>query len=127
ELVRAIAEAAEGGDPAVLREAIDVTLRLLAPFVPHVASELWEVAGHDSELVHERWPSADPAALVRAVIEVPVQVNGKLRGRITVPADAAEADLVAAALADPQVRVHVGDRPLRKQVVVPGRMVNLVV
>ena len=127
ELVRPIADAAEGGDPAVLREAIDVTLRLLAPFVPHVASELWEVAGHDTELVHERWPQADPAALVRAVIEVPVQVNGKLRGRITVPADAAEADLVAAALADPQVRAHVGDRPLRKQVVVPGRMVNLVV
>ena len=64
---------------------------------------------------------------MRAVIEVPVQVNGKLRGRITVSADAAEAELVAAALADPQVRAHVGGRPLRKQVVVPGRMVNLVV
>src|SRR5262249_30499761 len=127
ELVRPITDAADSGDPAVLREAIDVTLRLLAPFVPHVASELWEVAGHDTELVHERWPSPDPAALVQSVIELPVQVNGKLRGRITVPADAAEADLIAAALADPQVQAHVGGRPLRKQVVVPGRMVNLVV
>ena len=56
-----------------------------------------------------------------------MQVNGRLRGRITVPSDAAEDDVVAAALADPQVRAHVGERPLRKRVVVPGRMVNLVV
>jgi len=113
--------------PAVLREAIDTMLRLLAPFVPHIASELWEVSGHPRPLDVERWPMADEAALARQVIEVPVQVNGKLRGRITVPADAAEADIVAAALADPQVQAHVAGRPVRKRVVVPGRMVNLVI
>jgi leucyl-tRNA synthetase len=95
--------------------------------VPHVASELWEASGHDTPLDAERWPAADESALVREVIEVPVQVNGKLRGRVTVPADAREDEVVAAALADPAVQTHVGGRPIRKQVVVPGRMVNLVV
>jgi leucyl-tRNA synthetase len=111
----------------VLREAVDASLRLLAPFVPHVAAELWEVAGHATPLHAERWPVADRAALARQEVELPVQVNGKLRGRVTVPVDAPEADVVAAALADPQVQAHVQGRPLRKQVLVPGRMVNLVV
>jgi leucyl-tRNA synthetase len=127
ELVTAIVDATPRAHPAVLREAIDTTLRLLAPFVPHVASELWEASGHATPLDAERWPAADESALVREVIEVPVQVNGKLRGRVTVPADAAEDEVVAAALADPAVQSHVGGRPIRKQVVVPGRMVNLVV
>ncbi|HYR97140.1 MAG TPA: leucine--tRNA ligase [Candidatus Binatus sp.] len=127
ELLGGINDAEPDVHPAVLREAIDTMLRLLAPFVPHIASELWEVSGHPRPLDVERWPMADEAALARQVIEVPVQVNGKLRGRITVPADAAEADIVAAALADPQVQAHVAGRPVRKRVVVPGRMVNLVI
>jgi leucyl-tRNA synthetase len=127
ELVTAISEALPTAAPAVLREAVDTTLRLLAPFVPHVASELWEVTGHTSALDAERWPVPDPAALVRDVVELPVQINGKLRARITVPADATEADVVAAALADAQVQTHVGGRPIRRQVFVPGRLVSLVV
>ncbi|HZP40146.1 MAG TPA: leucine--tRNA ligase [Candidatus Binatia bacterium] len=128
ELVTGIGEAAAAAaHPAVLREAVDTTLRLLAPFVPHVTHELWEVAGHPTPLAAERWPEADPAALVRETIEMPVQVNGKLRGRIVVPADASEADVVAAALAEAQVQAHVGGRPIRKQVVVPRRLVSLVV
>jgi len=126
ELVRAIADAAEDGDPAVLREAIDVTLRLLAPFVPHVASELWEAAGHDTELVHERWPTADPAALVRAVIEVPVQVNGKLRGRIRVAKETAQPDALAAALREENIAKFVPGEP-KKVIFVPGRLLNIVV
>src|SRR4029077_18304277 len=118
---------AESAGAATLREAVDGTLRLLAPFVPHVANELWEVAGHRNVLAAERCPTADPAALVREVVELPVQVNGKLRGRIQVAVDAAEADVLAAALADPQVAAHVGGRPLRKHVVVAGRLVSLVV
>jgi leucyl-tRNA synthetase len=127
ELVTGITEASASADGAVLREAVDTTLRLLAPFVPHVTSELWEVAGHTSALEVEPWPIPDPAALVNEVIELPVQVNGKVRGRVTVPADAPADDIVAAALADEQVKAHLAGRPVRKRVVVPGRMVSLVV
>jgi len=127
ELVNALGDASGQTSPAVLREAIDATLLLLAPFVPHIASELWEAAGHARALDAERWPAADPGALARELIELPVQVNGKLRGRITVPADADEAQAVAAALADPHIRAHVAGRPVRKVVFVPGRMLNLIV
>jgi leucyl-tRNA synthetase len=127
ELVSGIADVADAAHPAVLREAIDTALRLLAPFVPHIANELWDAAGHPGTVDAERWPAADARALVRESVEVPVQVNGKLRGRVTVPADASEDDVVAAALADPAVQTHVAGRPVRKRVVVPGRMVNLVV
>jgi leucyl-tRNA synthetase len=127
ELVNGIASRAESASGPVLREAVDTTLRLLAPFVPHIAHELWEVAGHRGPLDAERWPEADPTATVRDTIELPVQVNGKVRGRITVPADATENDVVAAALAEPQVQAHVAGKAIRKQVVVPGRLVSLVV
>ena len=118
--------AAEASAP-VLREAVDALLLLLAPLVPHFAAELWEITGHADALDAVRWPTADPGALVRDLIELPVQVNGKLRGRITVPADAAEGDVVAAALGDAQVQSHLAGRPVKRQVVVPGRLVSLVV
>jgi leucyl-tRNA synthetase len=128
ELVTGVGEATEaGGGQAALREAVDVVLRLLAPFVPHIASELWEVAGHASPLDGETWPAPDARALVREEVELPVQVNGKLRGRITVAADASEADILAAALAQPPVQAHVAGRVIRKHVVVPGRLVSFVV
>src|SRR5438874_1676615 len=127
ELVNALGDASGQTSPAVLREAIDATLLLLAPFVPHIASELWEAAGHARALDAERWPAADPGALARELIELPVQVNGKLRGRVTLPADAGEAQTVAAALADPHIQAHVAGRPVRKVVFVPGRMLNLIV
>ena len=119
--------AAEGATGPVLREAVDALLLLLAPLVPHFAAELWEATGHGSALDASGWPAADPRALVRDVVELPVQVNGKLRGRITVPVDAPESDIVAAALADAQVQGHLGGRPVKRQVVVPGRLVSLVV
>jgi len=127
ELVNALADAAASASPAVLREAVDTTLVLLAPFVPHIASELWEAVGHARPLDAEPWPSADARALARELVEVPVQVSGRLRGRVTVPADATEDQVLAAALADPQIRAHVGARPVRKVVFVPGRMLNLIV
>jgi len=118
--------AADASAPA-LREAVDALLLLLAPLVPHFAAELWEITGHADALDAARWPTADPGALVRDLIELPVQVNGKLRGRITVPADAPESDVVAAALGDVQVQSHLAGRPVKRQVVVPGRLVSLVV
>jgi len=127
ELVTGVGAAAEQVSPAALREAVDTTLLLLAPFVPHVASELWEASGHADALDAAAWPAVDPAALVQETVELPVQVNGKVRARVTVPAEASEADALAAALADPRVQSHVAGKALRKQVVVPGRLVSLVV
>ena len=127
ELVTGVAAAADSASPAVLREAVDATLVLLAPFVPHLASELWEASGHADDVDAAGWPIADPAALVLDTVEMPVQVNGKVRARIIVRADADERELLAAALADPRVQTHVAGRALRKQVVVPGRLVSLVV
>src|SRR5262245_24657254 len=94
ELVTAIA-ANQTVDPAVLREAVDTVLLLLTPFVPHVTSELWELTAHTSGLERACWPVADPAALVRERLELPVQVNGKVRGRIVVAADAPDAEVLA--------------------------------
>jgi leucyl-tRNA synthetase len=127
ELVGELSAAAERVDPTVAREAVDTVLRLLAPFVPHVTAELWEVVGHAESLETAGWPVLDQAALARDRVELPVQVNGKLRGRIVVPADADAEQVVAAALADATVRAQLADRPVRKHVFVPGRMLNLVV
>ena len=126
ELVTGIAGAV-GAAPAVQREAVDTTLLLLAPFVPHIASELWAATGHPVGLERAAWPVMNPQALRQEEIELPVQVNGKVRGRIRVGVAASEADVIAAALADERVQAHVAGKPIRKQVVIPGRMVNLVV
>ena len=111
------------------REVADPLVRMLAPLVPHFAEELWHrLHGADAgSVTGAEFPAADPALLVQDTVEVPVQVNGKLRGRVTIAADADEATAVAAALAEPNVAAHVGGRELRKQIYVPGRMVTLVV
>jgi leucyl-tRNA synthetase len=127
ELVSAAAAAAATAHPATLRETIDAILLLLAPFVPHVASELWEASGHADDLAAAAWPSADPAALARATVELPVQINGKVRARVTLPVDASSDDVLEAALADPRVQAQLGGRSVRKHVFVPGRMLSLVV
>jgi leucyl-tRNA synthetase len=127
ELVTAIAAATETAQPATLREAVDATLLLLAPFVPHIASELWEASGHPGGLDEQAWPRADAAALVREHVELPVQINGKVRARVTVAADAAEDEVLAAALADERVQAQLEGRPVKKHVLVRGRMVSLVI
>jgi leucyl-tRNA synthetase len=100
---------------------------LLAPFAPHLAEELWQRLGHDASLAHEPWPAYDESMLSEPDVELPVQVNGKLRGRIRVPADAGEEDVLAAAMDEQNVARAVGDKEVVKTVVVPGRLVNLVV
>jgi leucyl-tRNA synthetase len=112
---------------AVLREALESVVLLLSPIVPHICHELWHALGHATVPVDERWPAADASALVQSMVEIVVQVNGKLRGRISVAADA-DADAVsAAALNDANVKRFVGDKAIRKTIVVPGRLVNVVV
>ena len=110
-------------------EVADALARMLAPLVPHFAEEMWlRVHGADAgSVMQTEFPAADAALLVSDTVEVPVQVNGKLRGRVTLAVDADEETAVAAALAEPNVAAHVGGQQLRKKLYVPGRMVTLVV
>jgi leucyl-tRNA synthetase len=112
---------------AVMQEALETVVIVLSPVVPHACHALWSALGHATAVVDERWPEADPAALERDTLELVVQVNGKLRARIQVPADAGEDTVREAALADPNVQRYVEGRPLRKFIYVPGRLANLVV
>jgi len=100
---------------------------LLAPFAPHIAEELWQQLGHTESLAWKAWPTCDESMLTVDTIELPVQVNGKVRGRITVPADADQNAVLDAALADEKVAAHVEGKTIVKKIVVPGRLVNLVV
>jgi leucyl-tRNA synthetase len=108
------------------REAADAFVRLLCPFAPHLAEELWRHLGHDTSAALAAWPEADPAKLVRALIRIAIQVNGKRRDEIDVPADADEAAIRTAALASESVQRHLGGRSPKKVIVVPGRLVNVV-
>ncbi|HXQ30531.1 MAG TPA: leucine--tRNA ligase [Steroidobacteraceae bacterium] len=120
----------EDQDPqarAVVQEALEFAVLALSPVIPHITHALWRELGHERAVTEEPWPRPDPAALVQDAIELVVQVNGKLRGRVTVPAAAVDSEIRAAALADPTVRKFVGEQPVRKVVVVPGKLVNVVV
>jgi leucyl-tRNA synthetase len=108
-------------------EALETVVRLLAPFVPHLAEELWECLGHKGGLDAAGWPSWDAAALVEDEKTIVVQVNGKVRGKVTVPAAADEELVRQTALADPNVARCIGGQTVHKVVVVPGRLVNVVV
>ncbi len=116
-----------GQDLAIAREAWQAVVLMLAPIVPHIADELWQRLGGAGDVVDARWPDVDESALARNRVEIVVQVNGKLRGRVTVGADADREQLTEAALADENVRRFVGEQPIRKVVVVPGRLVNVVI
>jgi len=127
ELVNAIyAFEEKARHPVVLREALETVVRLLAPFVPHLAEELWSCLGHAGGVERAGWPTWDAAALVEDVKVIVVQVNGKVRGKITVAADADEDAVRQAALAEENVARFVAGKRLEKVVVVPGRLVNVV-
>jgi leucyl-tRNA synthetase len=112
---------------AVRHEALGIAVLVLAPITPHVCHALWQALGHSTALIDESWPKPDPAALTQDTHQLVVQVNGKLRGHIVVPVAADEAAVRAAALADEQVRKFVADKPVRRVIVVPGKLVNVVV
>ncbi len=112
---------------AVVQEALEVVVRLLHPIVPHITHALWRELGRSEPLEEGPWPRPDAAALERESVEIVVQVNGKLRARVRVPADGDRAALEAAALEEPNVQRFIDGRPVRKVVVVPGRLVNVVV
>jgi leucyl-tRNA synthetase len=100
---------------------------LLSPFAPHIGEELWSRLGSTASLAYEPWPVFDPALIRDDTIEIGVQVNGKLRGTVTLPIDADEPTAKAASLADPKVASFVEGKPLKKLVYVKGKIVNFIV
>jgi leucyl-tRNA synthetase len=111
----------------VSQEALELVVLMLAPIVPHAAHALWQGLGHNTLLIDEAWPKPDPEAMVQDTIQIVVQVNGKLRGHIVVPAAAPDDVIRQAALADANVQRFTGGKPVRKIIVVPGKLVNIVV
>jgi len=109
------------------KQAMEQFVLLLSPFAPHIAEELWQILGHSDTLAYQPWPEYDEALLRQQTIEVPVQINGKLRGRITVPAEADEQAHRQAAQNDPRIGQLLEGKTIVKAIVVPGRMVNFVV
>jgi leucyl-tRNA synthetase len=112
---------------AVRHEALEIAVVVLSPIIPHVCHVLWGELGHRTSLMDERWPEVDKSALVQDTVEIVVQVNGKLRGRVSISANCTEATAREAALADEHVRKFVGDSPIRKVVFVPGKLINIVI
>ncbi len=129
ELLNAVNRLEDTGDAAraVVHEALEAVVLMLSPIVPHICHALWRQLGHESALVDQPWPQVDESALQAETIEMVVQVNGKLRARIQVPADADHSAIEKLALADGNVQRFVDGKELRKVIVVPGRLVNVVV
>lgn len=130
ELVNALyayKEAVKEPNAGLIYEAISDLIKMMSPFVPHITEELWRGAIDAETSVHDQtWPVCDEEALKVDNVEIVLQVNGKVRGRLTVPAAATKEDLEKIALADSKVQAHVGDATIRKVICVPGRLVNVV-
>ncbi|MDH3747049.1 MAG: leucine--tRNA ligase [Gammaproteobacteria bacterium] len=129
ELLNAVNKFGDHSDigRAVVRESLDAVVLMLSPIVPHICDALWQALGHATPLVDQPWPAVDEAALERDLIELVVQVNGKLRGKISMAADAHKDAIIEQALADPNVQRFIAGKNVRKAIVVPGRLVNVVV
>ena len=130
ELVNALyayKEAAKEPNAGLIYEAISDLIKMMSPFVPHITEELWRGAIDANSSVHEQsWPEFDEEALKVDNVEIVLQVNGKVRGRLTVPAEATKEELEKIAMADANVQAHIGDATVRKVICVPGRLVNIV-
>jgi leucyl-tRNA synthetase len=132
ELVNGYAELVQDVPPrdpelrAAVVEAVRTTLVLLAPFVPHIANELWDQVG-EGDLESVPWPAVDEAALTEDAVEMVVQVNGKVRARFSVSPDTSDDDVLARALAEERVQAQISGKTIRKTLVVPGRLVSIVV
>jgi leucyl-tRNA synthetase len=117
----------DGGARAVRQEALELAVLALSPIVPHVAHALWHALGHGGAIIDQPWPQADRDALLQATVELIVQVNGKLRGKVQVAAGSERAIALHAAMADPTVQRFIAGKELRKAIYVPDKLVNLVV
>ncbi len=117
---------AGAADRFALREAIEALVKIMTPFTPHVAEELWQSLGHDEVLVSSTWPSYDEELALDEQIEIPVQLNGRLISRVVVAAGSSDDDLRSAAMADAKVRARLDGREISRLIVVPGRLVSIV-
>ena len=108
-------------------ETLKIFLHLLSPYAPHIAQELWHRLGETGFIAQEQWPTHDESVLTSATVTIIAQVNGKLRNRLQLPADATEEEIEAAALADERVQRFIEGKPVRKVIVVPNRLINIVV
>ncbi|MFQ5692490.1 MAG: class I tRNA ligase family protein, partial [Nitrospinota bacterium] len=130
ELVNAVqdfqaGETAPSG--AVRKEALETLVVLLSPFAPHIAEELWRVMGHDTELANHPWPAFDEEVAAEEIRTIVLQVNGRVRSRIDVPATADDQEVRSLALEDRRIRNWIGEKEIRRVIVVPGKLVNVVV
>ncbi|MGH8058624.1 MAG: class I tRNA ligase family protein, partial [Candidatus Entotheonellia bacterium] len=123
----AVEEIGDAPTLQALREAAETTVLLLSPFTPHMAEELWAQLGHSQSILREPWPTFNPGLTQEEEVTVVIQVNGRLRGRLTVPASLSEDDLQMAALRHERIQEWLAGKTVRKVIVVPQRLVNIVV
>jgi len=112
---------------AVMQESLELVVLMLAPITPHICHQLWQNLGHQEAVVNASWPVIDEEALKQDKIELMIQVNGKLRSKISVAADADQKTIEAVAFAEENVQKFIQDKDVRKVILVPGRLLNIVV
>jgi leucyl-tRNA synthetase len=129
ELMNALAKVKDDSEQArsVIQEVLEITVLMLSPITPHISHHLWQALGHDEAIVNVAWPEVDESALVQDKIELMVQVNGKLRSKLSIAADLAKDEIEILALADENVQKFIDGKEVRKVIVVPGRLINIVV
>jgi len=113
-------------DRALLQEGLEAVALLLAPITPHISHQLWQELGHDEAIIDAQWPAVDESALVQDSLTLVIQVNGKLRGQIEVPASASREEIEASARSNESVLRFTEGLSIRKVIVVPGKLVNIV-
>jgi leucyl-tRNA synthetase len=113
--------------PAIPRTWFEMFVKILSPFAPHVAEELWQRLGHRSTITYAPWPQFDESKLARSTIKIGVQISGKTRGEIEIAADADEAAVLHAAKTDEKIAALIAGKPIKREIYVKGRLVNLVV
>ncbi len=129
EMMNALSRAdiKEDNDHAIMREGVETAILLLAPIVPHITDALWIALGHENALINAAWPESDPAALEQSTIEMVIQVNGKLRSKIIIDKNTDKEQIEAMATEDENIKRHTEGKTIRKIIVIPERLVNIVV